>query len=79
MVAVACDTATMRRPIPTPSALKLARERARITQAQLAQQIGRHPASVGLAERGALSLDMAQRCAAALGCRPEDLLGKGQP
>ncbi len=57
-----------------PSPLKLAREKARLTQVVLAQRLGVHPASISLAERGALSRQMARRCAEVLGVEVEDLL-----
>ncbi len=63
----------MRRQTP-PSPLKVARERACLTQVGLAKLLGVHPASISLAERGALSANMARRCAAALGVPAEDLL-----
>ena len=46
-----------------------------MTQLDLARAVDRHPATVAQAERGALSIDMARRCAAVLGVTPEDLLG----
>ena len=51
-----------------------------MTQYDLARATGRHPATVGLAERCRVSFDMARRCAAVLGCKPEDLIeAGGQP
>lgn len=57
-----------------PSPLKLAREKARLTQVGLAKILGVHPASISLAERGALSRQMARRCAEALGVPVEEIL-----
>jgi transcriptional regulator with XRE-family HTH domain len=49
-----------------------------LTLAALARAIGRHPATISIAERsGFVSRDMAQRCAPVLGCRPEDLIREG--
>lgn len=61
-------------PTEYQSKLKQYREAEGWSQAQLALAIGCHPASISLAERGGLSLGMARRCAAALGCRAADLL-----
>ncbi len=64
----------MVRTVSSPSPLKLAREKARLTQVALAKRLGVHPASVSLAERGALSRRMARRCAEVLGVDVEELL-----
>lgn len=68
----------MTRRDPPPSPLKTARERAGFSQAALARKVGRHPATISLAERGAVSLDMARRCAKVLGVDPAELL-RDQP
>ncbi len=57
-----------------PSPLKLARENAGLTQVALAKRVGVHPATLSLAERGALSRQMARRCAEVLGVAVEELL-----
>lgn len=54
--------------------VRVARERAGITQFELAVEAGVHPATVSLAERGApISPTTAAKLAAALGVSPEEL------
>lgn len=61
-----------------PHPLKVLREARGLTQADLARAIGRHPATISIAERsGFVSRDMARRAAAALGCEPADLDPRG--
>lgn len=61
-------------PDDTPTPLKARRVARGLTQTDLARAVGRHPATVSLAERsGFVSRDLARRCAEVLGCRPEDL------
>lgn len=58
----------------TPTPLKARRVARGLTQAELARAVGRHPATISIAERsGFVSREMARRCAAVLGCTPEDL------
>jgi transcriptional regulator with XRE-family HTH domain len=61
-----------------PHPLKALRIARGLTQTDLARAIGRHPATISIAERsGFVSRDMARRAAAVLGCAPEDLEPRG--
>jgi transcriptional regulator with XRE-family HTH domain len=64
----------MREETTKPHPLKALRVKRGLTQADLARAIGRHPATISIAERsGFVSRDMARRAAAVLGCKPEEL------
>lgn len=56
----------------------MARLRAGLTQVQLAARVGCHPMTIGTAERGALSRQLAQRCAEVLGVGVEELLDEAR-
>lgn len=63
---------------PTP--LQRVRAARRMSQATLARLSGVNPNTIGLAERsGAVTRALAARLAPALGCDPDDIIGRGEP
>jgi len=71
-------TAGDRYPSSPLSPLRLARERAGLTQCALARLIGYHPATVGVAERSTPSVNLAVKAAAVLGVPAAGLIGQGE-